>query len=218
MLAGQDAIGAWQEAVYRALHQHPELPDQEVHTAATAADALRKAGYEVHEKIGTTGVVGVLENGDGPTVLVRADMDALPMKEETGLPYASTEHQTDGSGQVVPVAHACGHDVHVTSLMGAARLLAANRSAWHGTFIPLFQPAEELGHGADEMVNGGLTTLIPKPDVALAQHVLAYPRARSARSPARFSRPPPACASRSMDAAATARCPSSPSTPSCWPR
>ena len=105
-----------------------------------------RPGYEVHEKIGTTGVVGMLRNGDGPTVLMRADMDALPMKEETGLPYASTDHQTDSSGQDVPVAHACGHDVHVASLMGAARLLAANRSAWHGTFIPLFQPAEELGH------------------------------------------------------------------------
>jgi amidohydrolase len=175
VLAGQDGIREWQEDAYRTLHQHPELSDQEVHTAATAADALREAGFEVHEKIGTTGVVGVLKNGDGPTVLVRADMDALPMQEDTGLPYASTDHQTDSSGQDSPVAHACGHDVHVTSLMGAARLLAANTSAWHGTFIPLFQPAEELGRGADEMVNGGLTTLIPTPDVALAQHVLAYP-------------------------------------------
>jgi amidohydrolase len=175
VLAGQDGVKDWQEDVYRTLHQHPELSNQEVHTAAMVADALRKAGYEVHEKIGTTGVVGILKNGDGPTVLVRADMDALPMKEETGLPYASTDHQTDSSGQVVPVAHACGHDVHVASLMGATRLLAANRSAWHGTFIPLFQPAEELGSGADEMVNGGLVQLIPKPDVAQAQHVLAYP-------------------------------------------
>jgi hippurate hydrolase len=175
VLAGQDGIREWQEGVYRALHRHPELSDQEVHTAATAAAALREAGYQVHEKIGTTGVVGVLENGAGPTVLVRADMDALPMHEATGLPYASTDQQADGSGQAVPVAHACGHDVHVSSLMGAARLLAANRSAWHGTFIALFQPAEELGHGADEMVNSGLTTLIPRPDVALAQHVLTYP-------------------------------------------
>ena len=101
VLAGQDGIRGWQEDAYRAFHQHPELPDQEVRTAATAAAALRNAGYEVHEGIGTTGVVGVLKNGDGPTVLVRADMDALPMKEETGLPYASTDHQTDGSGQAV---------------------------------------------------------------------------------------------------------------------
>src|ERR687886_1179686 len=175
VLAGQEGIKAWQEDIYRTMHQHPELSNQEVHTAATAADALRKAGYEVHEKIDTTGVIGILKNGNGPTVLARADMDALPMKEETGLPYASTDHQTDTSGQVVPVAHACGHDVHVASLMGAAQALAATRSAWHGTFIPLFQPAEELGGGADDMVNGGLAKLIPKPDVALAQHVLAYP-------------------------------------------
>lgn len=175
VLAGQDAIREWQEDVYRAIHQHPELSNQEVHTAATAADMLRKAGYEVHDKVGTTGVVGILRNGDGPTVLVRADMDALPMKEETGLPYASTDRQPDSPGQDVPVAHSCGHDVHVASLMGAARLLADNRSEWHGTFIPLFQPAEEVGTGADEMVKGGLAGLIPKPDVALAQHVLAYP-------------------------------------------
>lgn len=175
VLAGQDAIREWQEDVYRQFHQHPELSNQEVHTAATAADTLRKAGYEVHDQVGTTGVVGILHNGDGPTVLMRADMDALPMKEETGLPYASTDRQTDSAGQVVPVAHSCGHDVHVASLMGAARLLAANRSAWHGTFIPLFQPAEEVGTGAEEMVKGGLAGLIPKPDVALAQHVLAYP-------------------------------------------
>jgi hippurate hydrolase len=219
VLAGQDGIKGWQESVYRALHQHPELSDQEVHTAATAADALREAGYEVHEKIGTTGVVGILKNGDGPTVLVRADMDALPMREDTGLPYASTDQQPDGSGQAVPVAHACGHDVLVTSLMGAARLLAAERSAWHGTFIPLFQPAEELGHGADGMVKGGLTTLIPKPDVALAQHVLAYPSGSVGTLwAARSFRPPPACASRSMGAAVTARCRSSPSTPSSSPR
>jgi hippurate hydrolase len=175
VLAEQDGIRQWQEEVYRDLHRHPELSDQEVRTAATAADALRTAGYEVHEKIGTTGVVGILRNGDGPTVLVRADMDALPMQEETGLPYASAVYQTDSSGQSVPVAHACGHDVHVACLLGAARLLAAERSAWHGTFIPLFQPAEELGRGADSMVKSGLTTLVPRPDVALAQHVLAYP-------------------------------------------
>src|SRR5690349_4206424 len=174
VLAGQDAIREWQEDVYRAIHQHPELSNQEVHTAASAADTLLKAGYEVHDKVGTTGVVGILRNGDGPTVLVRADMDALPMKEEAGLPYASTDHQADSPGQDVPVAHSCGHDVHVASLMGAARLLADNRSAWHGTFIPLFQPAEEVGTGAEEMVKGGLARLIPKPDVALAQHVLAY--------------------------------------------
>jgi hippurate hydrolase len=175
VLAGQAGIKAWLEDVYLTLHQHPELSNQETKTATMAATALREAGYEVREGIGTTGVVGVLRNGDGPAVLVRADMDALPMKEETGLPYASTDHQTDGVGHVVPVAHTCGHDVHVASLMGAARLLAANRQAWRGTFIPLFQPAEELGSGAAEMVDAGLAKLIPRPDLALAQHVLAYP-------------------------------------------
>ncbi len=175
VLSGQDEIKAWQEDLYRTLHQHPELSDEEVNTAAAAAGALRDAGYEVHDKIGTTGVVGILRNGDGPIVLMRADMDALPMKEETGLPYASAVQQKDEAGNVVPVAHSCGHDVHVASLMGAARLLAANRSAWRGTFIPLFQPAEELGRGADGMIKGGLTTLIPKPAVALSQHVLPLP-------------------------------------------
>jgi amidohydrolase len=175
VLSGQDEIGEWQKDVYRTLHRHPELSNHEVKTAAAAADSLREAGYEVHDGIGTTGVVGILRNGDGPAVLVRADMDALPIKEDTSLPYASTDHATDSDGQDVPVAHACGHDVHVASLLGAARLLAANRSAWHGTFLPLFQPAEEVGTGAGEMVKAGLPNLIPKPDVALAQHVLVYP-------------------------------------------
>jgi amidohydrolase len=175
VLARQGEIKEWQEDLYRTLHRHPELPNQEVATAAAAAGALREAGYEVHDQIGTTGVVGILRNGDGPTVLMRADMDALPMKEETGLPYASTVHQTDSAGQDVPVAHACGHDVHVASLMGAARLLAANRSAWHGTFLALFQPAEEVGTGAREMIEAGLAKLVPKPGVAMAQHVLALP-------------------------------------------
>jgi hippurate hydrolase len=175
LLARQDELQAWQEEVYKDLHRHPELSDQEVRTAGIAADTLRSAGYEVHDGIGTTGVVGILRNGDGPTVLMRADMDALPVKEETGLPYASTEQQTDASGETVPVAHACGHDVHVASLMGAARLLASQRSDWHGTFIALFQQAEETGRGANEMGDAGLAKLIPKPDVALAQHVLVYP-------------------------------------------
>jgi hippurate hydrolase len=175
VLQGQAEIRDWQETIYRTLHEHPELSNQEVETAATAAEALSNDGYEVHDKIGTTGVVGILRNGEGPTVLMRADMDALPMKEETGLPYASTGRETDAAGNEVPVAHACGHDVHVACLIGAARLLAANRSAWRGIFIALFQPAEELGTGATEMVKAGLSRLVPKPDVALAQHVLAYP-------------------------------------------
>jgi hippurate hydrolase len=175
VLAGHAATTEWQGDLYRTLHEHPELGDQEVKTAALAADTLRTAGYDVHDKIGTTGVVGLLRNGDGPVVLMRADMDALPMREDTGLPYASTEQQIDLAGQTVPVAHACGHDVHVASLLGAARLLAAARDFWVGTFVALFQPAEERGTGAQAMVDDGLSGLIPKPDVALAQHVLAYP-------------------------------------------
>ena len=174
VLSGLDALRPSQEELYRSLHQHPELPHQEVTTAATAADALRDAGYDVHDGIGSTGLVGILRNGDGPTVLMRADMDALPMKEETGLPYASTAHGTDAAGNAVPIAHACGHDVHVTSLVGAARLLAESRNAWRGTFVALFQPAEETASGAKEMVDAGLTGVVPQPDVALAQHVLAY--------------------------------------------
>ena len=175
VLSAWNEIKAWQEDAYRSFHQHPELSDQEHNTAATAASALSEAGYEVHQKIGTTGVVGILHNGAGPTVLMRADMDALPIKEDSGLPYASSDEAADDSGTDVPVAHACGHDVHVASLMGAARLLAAERSDWHGTFVALFQPAEELGSGATEMLNAGLAKLMPRPDVALAQHVLVYP-------------------------------------------
>ena len=166
VLSGLDGITGWLEDAYRRFHQHPELAHEETQTAAAAAAALRDAGYAVHERVGTTGVVGVLANGDGPTVLMRADMDGLPMQEQTGLPYASTVDQ---------VAHACGHDVHVASLMGATRLLAAAPAAWRGTFVALFQPAEERGTGASSMVDAGLADLVPRPDVALAQHVLPYP-------------------------------------------
>jgi amidohydrolase len=175
VLAGQAAITAWQQDVYRSLHAHPELGHQETRTAATVAEALRGFGFEVQEKIGTTGVVGILKNGDGPTVLMRADMDALPVAETTGLDYASTERSTDSDGNEVPVMHACGHDVHVACLLGAARLLAATRGSWRGTYIALFQPAEELADGADVMLKDALAEKIPRPDVALAQHVLPFP-------------------------------------------
>jgi hippurate hydrolase len=123
-MSGLDKIRAWQEDFYRHLHQHPELSHQEHHTAAEVAQRLRSLGYEVHEAIGGTGVVGLLSNGDGPTVLLRADMDALPVKEQTGLPYASTVTARELDGTEVPVMHACGHDVHVTCLLGASALLA----------------------------------------------------------------------------------------------
>ncbi|GAA3973069.1 M20 family metallopeptidase [Actinomadura viridis] len=178
ILAGYGTIRDDQEACYRDLHQHPELSHQEHRTAATVAGRLRKLGYQVHEGIGGTGVVGVLGNGDGPAVLLRADMDALPVREATGLPYASTATGTDGDGDEVPVAHACGHDVHVACLLGAAALLAGGKGRWGGTVVALFQPAEETGDGAQGMVDDGLADLVPTPDVALAQHVLPTPAGR----------------------------------------
>ncbi|MCU1408707.1 MAG: amidohydrolase [Microbacteriaceae bacterium] len=186
VLAAQPGIKDWQDDFYRTLHQHPELGHQEVETAVAVAEALRSYGYDVHEKIGTTGVVGILKNGDGPVVLMRADMDALPIAEATGLPYASTVHATDGDGNDVPVMHACGHDAHVACLLAAARLMAGETEAWHGTYIALFQPAEELADGADVMLKGGLEKLIPRPDVALAQHVLPFPAGRVGARPGAF--------------------------------
>ncbi|HEX6043892.1 MAG TPA: M20 family metallopeptidase [Pyrinomonadaceae bacterium] len=175
VLADLTTTSRWQEDVYKQLHANPELSFQETKTAALAASKLKEFGYEVVEGIGRTGVVGVLRNGEGETVLARADMDALPVKENTGLPYASTQTAPDATGKTVSVAHACGHDAHVTCLLGAAELLAKSRTSWHGTFIALFQPAEEVAGGAQAMVADGLRDRIPKPDVAFGQHVLAYP-------------------------------------------
>lgn len=175
VLAGLQVVSEWQERLYKNFHAHPELSFQETKTASLAASKLKELGYEVLEGIGRTGVVGVLQNGDGQTVLARADMDALPIKENTGLPYASTVTAVDNAGETVNVAHACGHDAHVTCLLGAAELLAKRQASWGGTFIALFQPAEEVAGGAKAMVEGGLRERIPKPDVAFSQHVLAYP-------------------------------------------
>lgn len=163
------------EQTYRDLHEHPELSFQEHRTAGIVAGHLRRLELAVHEGIGGTGVVGVLENGAGPTVLLRADMDGLPVLEETGLPYASTARGTDPDGKDVPVMHACGHDVHVTALLGAVERLAGERAAWSGTLIALFQPAEELGGGARAMVEDGLFQRVPTPDVVLGQHVAPFP-------------------------------------------
>ena len=171
VLAGLDAVRGWQEDFYRDLHSHPELPHQERRTAADVAERLRAAGCEVQEGIGGTGVVGLLRNGDGPTVLARADMDALPVREESGLPYASTQTTEDGT----PLMHACGHDVHVTCLLGAVTLLAAEPGRWSGTLVALFQPAEETADGARGMLDDGLAALVGTVDVALAQHVLPFP-------------------------------------------
>jgi len=160
------------ESIYKDIHSHPELSMQEVRTSQIAGDQLRSAGYEVTTGIGRTGVVGLLRNGDGPTIMLRADMDALPVKEATDLPYASEVTSTDRDGKTVPVMHACGHDMHVTWLIGAAKLFAQNRDAWHGTLLCVFQPAEETGEGAQAMIDDGLFKRFPRPDVILAQHVM----------------------------------------------
>jgi amidohydrolase len=166
-----DAVGDL-EALYKDIHSHPELSLQETRTAGLAAERLKAAGFAVTERVGGTGVVGVLRNGDGPTVMLRADMDALPVKEATGLPYASTVTATDADGHETPVMHACGHDIHVTWLAGAGALLARAREAWQGTLMAVFQPAEEIAAGARAMIDDGLFARFPKPDVILGQHVM----------------------------------------------
>jgi amidohydrolase len=163
------------EKTYTDIHSHPELSMQEVRTAGLAAEKLRAAGYEVTSGVGKTGVVGVLRNGEGPTVMLRADMDALPVKEDTGLPYASKVTATDVDGKTVSVMHACGHDMHVTWLMGASALFAQSRDSWKGTLMPVFQPAEETAAGAQAMIDDGLFKRFPKPDVILGQHVMVGP-------------------------------------------
>jgi hippurate hydrolase len=163
------------QTLYMDIHAHPELSMQESRTAGLAADRLRAAGYDVTTGVGKTGVVGLLRNGDGPTVMLRADMDALPVREDTGLPYASKETSVDRNGNTVPVMHACGHDMHVTWLVGAATLLAEARAEWHGTLMTVFQPAEETAEGARAMIDDGLLQRFPKPDVVLGQHVLPAP-------------------------------------------
>ena len=183
ILQHYEGIRADQEDLYRHLHRHPELSHQEHETAAEVARRLDAWGFRVEEGIGGTGVVGVLENGDGPAVLLRADMDALPVKEATGVEYASEATALDAEGHATPVMHACGHDVHVACLAGAARLLAEHRDAWRGTVVALFQPAEETGDGARGMVDAGLFDRIPAPDVALGQHVLPGPSGTVATRP-----------------------------------
>jgi amidohydrolase len=163
------------EALYKDLHAHPELSMQETRTAGLAADWLREAGYEVTTGVGKTGVVGLLRNGDGPTIMLRADMDALPIEEATGLPYASKVTKVDAEGKTMPVGHMCGHDMHVTWLAGAAKLLAEARSTWRGTLMAVFQPGEETAEGAQAMIDDGLFKRFPKPDAVLGQHVMVGP-------------------------------------------
>ena len=170
-LVGLDALYPSLDALYLDLHRNPELSLHEERTAAEMVARLRKAGFEVTEHVGGTGVVGVLKNGPGPTVLVRTDMDALPMPEKTGLPYASSATAKSDAGETVPVAHACGHDVHMTSWVGAATLLAHARTRWSGTLVFVGQPAEEVLRGADQMIRDGLFTRFPKPDFVVGLHV-----------------------------------------------
>src|SRR5579871_2096099 len=172
VLANLDSLLGDLESVYKDLHAHPELSMQENRTAQVAANRLRASGYEVTTGVGKTGVVGLLRNGDGPTIMLRADMDALPVKEATGLPYASNVTAIGPDGKAVPVMHACGHDMHVTWLVGATTLLARNRDSWRGTLMPVFQPAEETAQGAQAMIDDGLFKHFPKPDVVLGQHVM----------------------------------------------
>ena len=163
------------EAFYKDLHSHPELSMQETRTAGLAAGRLRDAGYEVTTEVGKTGVVGLLYNGEGPTVMLRADMDALPVEEATSLPYASKSKMKDRQGNMVPVGHMCGHDMHVTWLTGAAALFAQARDAWRGTLIAVFQPGEETAEGSQAMIDDGLFKRFPKPNVVLGQHVMVGP-------------------------------------------
>lgn len=157
--------------LYKHFHQHPELSLQEVETSARLAEELKRIGAEVTTSVGGYGVVAVLKNGAGPTVLLRADMDALPVVEETQLPYASKVMTKNDRGQEVGVMHACGHDIHITNLVGVARYLSANKEAWKGTVVFICQPAEERGDGAKMMLDAGLFQRFPRPDYALALHV-----------------------------------------------
>lgn len=175
VLTGLSASVPELEALYQDLHAHPELSMQEARTAGIAAERLRRAGYEVTAGVGATGVVGLLRNGEGPTVMVRADMDALPIAERTGLPYASAVTAKDAEGNVVPVSHMCGHDMHVAWLIGAATLMAQARDAWKGTLMAVFQPGEETAQGARAMIEDGLLERFPAPDVVLGQHVMLGP-------------------------------------------
>jgi hippurate hydrolase len=160
-------------ALYLELHRNPELSFKETATAARMAEELTALGFTVTPGFGGTGVVALLENGSGPTVMVRADMDALPVAEQTGLPYASTRTGVSIDGEEQPVMHACGHDIHMTVLIGTAARLATQRDRWRGTLIMIAQPAEERGAGAKAMLDAGLFSRFPRPDFNLALHVSA---------------------------------------------
>jgi amidohydrolase len=169
----KEVEGVYPEAhtLYLDLHEHPELSSHETQTAAKLASRLRGLGYEVTEHVGGTGIVAVLKNGAGPTVMLRTELDALPVEEKTGLPYASKVHTKDDAGHDVSVAHACGHDLHMAAILGTAAIMAHSKESWHGTLMLIGQPAEETITGAKAMLGDGLFTRFPKPDVAVAMHV-----------------------------------------------
>ena len=169
-LAGLDEIYPKLDALYIDLHRNPELSMKEDKTAARLATELRALGYQVTTGVGGTGVVGVVKNGAGPTVLLRTELDALPIEEKTGLPYASTAKVTDLNGKTQPAMHACGHDVHMTGWTGAAALLARHKDLWHGTVMMVGQPGEEVVQGARAMIADGLFKRFPRPDFAIAVH------------------------------------------------
>src|SRR5256886_8631117 len=175
ILANVDTILPELEAIYKDIHAHPELSMHETRTAKIAANHLKTNGFEVTTGVGQTGVVGILRNGIGPTVMLRADMDALPIKEATGLPYASKMTAKGPDGKIVPVAHSCGHDMHVVCLIGASSLFAKSRGSWQGTLMAIFQPGEETAEGAQALIDDGLFKRFPKPDVVLGQHVMSLP-------------------------------------------
>src|SRR5713101_3816236 len=158
-------------ALYVDLHQHPELSSHETQTAAKLASGLRSLGYEVTEHVGGTGIVAILKNGPGPTVMLRTELDALPVEEKTGLSYASKVRTKDDAGHDVAVMHACGHDLHMAAIVGTAAIMAHSRNTWHGTLFLIGQPAEETISGAKAMLDDGLFKRFPKPDVAVALHV-----------------------------------------------
>jgi len=157
------------DALYKDIHAHPEIAFQEVKTAAKLAAEMRAIGFEVTEQVGKTGLVAIYKNGDGPTIMVRTELDALPMEEKTGLPYASHD-KTNWNGRETPVAHSCGHDIHMASWVGTAKTLVGLKDQWHGTLMFIAQPAEEEIAGAKAMLDDGLFTRFPKPDVGFALH------------------------------------------------
>jgi hippurate hydrolase len=157
--------------LYLDLHEHPELSLHETSTAAKLAAQFRALGYEVTEHVGGTGIVAIMKNGPGPTIMLRTELDALPVEEKTGLPYASKVRTKDDAGHDVPVMHACGHDLHMAAIVGTAAVMARSKDSWHGTLMLIGQPAEETITGAKAMVKDGLFTRFPRPDIAVALHV-----------------------------------------------